>query len=64
MELLQGSIMSGEERESLTSDLESARLNIAETGKLLEAATSRNAGLEEEIRAMRGETECYTAQVW
>ena len=55
--------MSEEERESLESDLESARINIAETERSLEAAKSRNADLEEEIRAMRGETEGYTAKV-
>lgn len=61
--VLQGSMMSDEERESLTSDLESARLNIAETERMLEAATARSDGLEEEIRVMRGETEGYTAKV-
>lgn len=63
VELLRGSMMSEDERESLNSDLESARLNIAETERMLEVATSRNAGLEEEIRTMRGETEGYTAKV-
>lgn len=56
-------MLSEEERESLQSDLESARLNIAEMERALEVATSRNADLEEEIRAMRGETEGYTAKV-
>lgn len=56
--------MSEEERESLQSDLESARLNIKETERMLEVATARNADLEEEIRAMRGETEGYTAKVY
>ncbi len=56
-------MMSEEERECLQSDLESARLNIAETERALEDATSRNADLEEEIREMRGETEGYTAKV-
>lgn len=63
VERLQGSMMSGEERESLQSDLETARLNIKETERMLEVATERNADLEEEIRAMRGETEGYTAKV-
>lgn len=55
--------MSEEERESLQSDLETARLNIKETERMLEVATARNADLEDEIRAMRGETEGYTAKV-
>lgn len=57
-------MMSEEERQSLTSDLESARLNITETERMLEAATGRNVDLEEEIRTMRGETEGYTAKVY
>lgn len=56
-------MMSEEERGSLQSDLETARLNITETERMLEVATARNADLEEEIRAMRGETEGYTAKV-
>eukprot|EP00903_Cladosiphon_okamuranus_P015003 g13882.t1 len=63
VERLQGSMMSEEERESLQSDVEIARLNIKETERMLEVATARNADLEEEIRAMRGETEGYTAKV-
>lgn len=55
--------MSEEERRTLVSDVESARLNIAETERMLQVATTRNDGLEEEIRAMRGETEGYTAKV-
>ncbi|CAM9996380.1 unnamed protein product, partial [Ectocarpus sp. 12 AP-2014] len=63
VERLQGSTMSEEERRTLVSDVESARLNIAETERMLQVATTRNACLEEEIRAMRGETEGYTAKV-
>lgn len=63
VERLQASTMSEEERRTLVSDVESARLNIAETERTLHVATTRNECLEEEIRAMRGETEGYTAKV-
>lgn len=55
--------MSERERENLESEVETARLNVANMEREVEAATARNDGLEDEIRAMRGETEGYTAKV-
>lgn len=63
VERLQGTMMSECQREKLESEVESARLNVAEMEREVEAASARNASLEDEIRAMRGETEGYTAKV-
>ncbi|CAN0061430.1 unnamed protein product [Scytosiphon promiscuus] len=63
VERLQGSTMSEGERERLELEVESARLDVARMEREVEVTTSRNADLDVEIRAMRGETEGYTAKV-
>lgn len=52
-----------EEREGLESEIRFVRLKLAETQDSLKVTTNRAANLEEELAAIRGETEGYTAKV-
>ncbi|CAN0470564.1 unnamed protein product [Ascophyllum nodosum] len=56
-------LLSDEERASLQSEVDSVRLELAETRETLKAVTARRADLEQELVAIRGETEGYTAKV-
>eukprot|EP00904_Undaria_pinnatifida_P004353 jgi/Undpi1/13919/HiC_scaffold_9.g03570.m1 len=60
---LEDDLLSEEERVHLKSDLESTQRQLAETRLTLKATTTRNADLEEQIGAARGQTEGYTAKV-
>lgn len=60
---LQGDLLSEDERGPLKSELESARRLLEETRVTMEATAARNDELEEEIGAVRGQTEGYTAKV-
>lgn len=55
--------MSKAERASLQAEVESAGQMLRDTQQTLEDLTSRNTELEDEIGAMRGQTEGYTAKV-
>lgn len=52
-----------EKPESLESEIQLVRLKLAETQDSLKVTTNRAANLEEELAAIRGETEGYNAKV-
>lgn len=60
---LESSLLTEDERAGLESELGSVKQQLAEAQGTVEVAEARNAVLEEEIGAIRGETEGYTAKV-